>query len=438
MSSSVLRTACDTTSPFAPACWYTAMNVAGWLLSRLSTMYCRRPDLGARDVAEAHDRAAVLVGAQDDPLVLLRVGGGPLGDHREGELDRAGVRLLPDLAGAEQRVLRRDRVLDVARGDLERGHAVRVHPDPHRLVGDAHHLRLAGARHALERVEHVDVRVVGDVLGAVAAFFREDGDQHHDRRGFLLHRHAELRHRRGELRRGEVDAVLHLHLRDVRVGVEREVDGEGELAGRGARRAHVEHVVDAVDLRLDRRGDRIGERLRVGARVGRLHGHLHRRDAGVLLHRQRGERDRAGEGDEDRDDGREDRPLDEEPREHGAGPATSSPPPAEAAWPVGPSVSNVERRARGELEPAVHHHPFARLQPLDDVPRVADPVADRHRPVLRLAVLVDHPDEVAARALQHRALRDEDRVRTGRAPDAHAHVLVRPQQSLRDCPRWRG
>ena len=235
-------------------------------------------DARARDVADAHDRAAVLARAQDDLLVLLRVGERALRHHREAQLDRRGGRLLADLPGAEERVLGGDRVLDVAGRDLERGHAVRVHPDPHRLVRDAHDLRLAGALHALQRVEHVDVRVVRDVLGAVAGVLREDGDQHHDRRRLLLDVHAQLHHRRRQLRHREVDPVLHLHLRDVRVGVEREVDGQRHLPVRRARRRHVEHVVDAVDLRLDRRGHRFGDGPRVGAGVGRLHRHLHRRD----------------------------------------------------------------------------------------------------------------------------------------------------------------
>ena len=40
-----------------------------------------------------------------------------------------------------------------------------------------------------------------------------------------------LRHRGRQLRQRQVDAVLHLHLRDVGIGVEREVDGQ-RRAGR--------------------------------------------------------------------------------------------------------------------------------------------------------------------------------------------------------------
>ncbi len=121
-----------------------------------------------------------------------------------------------------------------------------------------------------------------------------------------------------QLRHGEVDAVLHLHLRDVGIGVEREIDRHRQLAGRRAGRRHVQHVVDAVDLLLDRRGDRVGERLRVGARIRGRHRHLHRRDGRVLRDRQLRHRHHAGQADDQRDDRREDRPLDEEPGEHAA------------------------------------------------------------------------------------------------------------------------
>jgi hypothetical protein len=196
------------------------------------------------------------------------------------------------------------------------GHPVGVHPDAHRLIRHAHDLCLSRAGHALQRIEHVDVRVVGDVIRAVAIAFTEHADQHHDRRRLLLDGDAELRHGRRQLRQREVDAVLHLNLRDVGIGVEREIDGQRELAVGGRGRRHVEHVVDAVDLRLDRRSDGIGQGLRVGAGVRRRHRDLHRGDRRVLLDRQHVHRDEAGEADDDRNDRSEHRPLDEESGEH--------------------------------------------------------------------------------------------------------------------------
>ena len=161
--------------------------------------------------------------------------------------------LLADLAGAEQRVLLVHRVGDVAGGDAQRGHAVRVHPDAHRLVGHAHDLRLAGTVHALQRVEHVDVGVVGDVVGAVAPALAGDGHQHHDRRALLLHRHALLlqgvrhRHRpllgklavvrrRATLVGGAGDDELHrlVGLEAARHALDRHLVGRADLGRVGA------------------------------------------------------------------------------------------------------------------------------------------------------------------------------------------------------------
>ncbi len=59
------------------------MNVVGVPLSLRVDDVLAQPDLGARDVAEAHDRAAVLARAEDDLLVLPRIGERRLRDHRE-------------------------------------------------------------------------------------------------------------------------------------------------------------------------------------------------------------------------------------------------------------------------------------------------------------------------------------------------------------------
>ena len=71
----------------------------------------------------------------------------------------------------------------------------------------------------------------------------------------------------GQPRLGDRHAVLHEHLRLVEVGAELEGDGERQPAVVGGLAAHVEHVLDAVDLLLDRRGDGVGDRLRRRPRI---------------------------------------------------------------------------------------------------------------------------------------------------------------------------
>jgi hypothetical protein len=76
-------------------------------------------DRHARHVSQAHDRAPVGSRAQDDALVERRIGERRLRDQRDGQLLLPGVRLRVHLSGADERVLGGDRVLDVARGDVE-------------------------------------------------------------------------------------------------------------------------------------------------------------------------------------------------------------------------------------------------------------------------------------------------------------------------------
>src|SRR4029077_13686297 len=64
-------------------------------------------------------------------------------------------------------------------------------------------------------------------------------------------------------------------------------------------------------------------------------------------------------------------------------------------------------------------------------PGVARPVADLDQPRLCRAVLVDDVDELALRALEHRALRHGERVGTRRAAQDHAHELAGTQYALR-------
>ena len=223
----------------------------------------------------------------------------------------------PDLARRGQHVLLLDRVHDVAGGDAQRRHAVRPHPDPHAVVEGAQDLRVADARDALDRVEHVDRGVVADEHRVVAVVRREEVDPEQDGRGPGPHRDALGHHVRGQARVGERDPVLGVDLVDVRVAVDREGDGEAVGAVVAARRVEVERVLHAVDLGLDRGRDAVGHGLRVRPGVGRRDRDLRRRDLlGELPDRDGVETQEAGDRDHDRDDDRELRPVDEEAGEH--------------------------------------------------------------------------------------------------------------------------
>ncbi len=132
--------------------------------------------LRTSDIAEPHDRGAVGVRAQDDVLELDGLVEATLGHHGHGDLDGLRRRRLADGAGAELLVLLRDRGLDVGRRDAARRHAVRPQPDPHRVVGGSEQRSLVGARHTLDGVEHVQVRVVRDVVDVVTTVGGVDGE----------------------------------------------------------------------------------------------------------------------------------------------------------------------------------------------------------------------------------------------------------------------
>src|SRR3546814_9539610 len=76
---------------------------------------------------------------------------------------------------------------------------------------------------------------------------------------------------------------------DLRIGADLEVDRHAHRTGIGTGRAHVDHVLYAVDLLLDGRRHRLRECLRIGTWVGSGHHHLRRHDFRVLLDRQRSE-----------------------------------------------------------------------------------------------------------------------------------------------------
>ena len=124
----------------------------------------------------------------------------------------------------------------------------------------------------------------------------------------------------GQQRHGQADAVLHQHLGQVQVDAVLEGDRQGVGAVVGALRRHVHHVLDAVDLLLDRRGDRLGDHLRAGAGVlARRPARWAARSAGYCAIGSVNEREPPGQRDHDRQHRGEDRPVDEEAGEHGAG-----------------------------------------------------------------------------------------------------------------------
>ena len=136
-----------------------------------------------------------------------------------------------------------------------------------------------------------------------------------DVRRRLAHLHAQALDVVRQARQRVLHPVLREHLRDVEVRADAEGDRDGELAVPGGLAAHVDHVLDAVDLLLERRRDCLADHL--GGRAGVARGHLHRRrhDLRILRDRQDHQRAEPDQGEEDADHRRQDGAIDEEVRE---------------------------------------------------------------------------------------------------------------------------
>ncbi len=115
---------------------------------------------------------------------------------------------------------------------------------------------------------------------------RGEVDDQDEIRVLLLDRHAALVDDRRQRRGGLRDAVLHVDRGDVERIADLEGDGDGRGAVVGARRGHVAHALDAVDLLFERRRHRVGDDLGAGAGIIGADDDLRRRDVGELRDRQ--------------------------------------------------------------------------------------------------------------------------------------------------------
>src|ERR1051326_6166692 len=207
---------------------------------------------------------------------------------------------------------------DVGGGQTQRLQAVRVEPCAHGIIAAAEHDDRADPVDAGERIDDLERRVIGDEQRVARFVGRIEMHDHHDVGRAFGDRDADIAHVLRQARLGDRDAVLHLHLGDIEVGAEVEGHRNREAAVGGRVRRDIEHVLDAVDLLLDRRDHGRGHH--VGAGAGVLPGYVDdgRRDLGILRDRQAEEGYAADDHEHDRDDGGEDRPVDEEVRDaHG-------------------------------------------------------------------------------------------------------------------------
>ena len=229
----------------------------------------------------------------------------------------APIGRLADLAGGRLDVLAADRVGHVDGGHVARRQLLRVEPDADAVVALAHDADVGDAVHAQQLVLDVDEGEVAQVDVVVAAVGREEVDDHQDVGRLLADGDALVLDRRRQQRHGQGHAVLHHD--QGRVQIDADVEGDRQRVGAVVAhlRRHVEHARHAVDLLLDRRRHGVGHHLGAGPGIADRHRHAGRRDPRILRDRQVTQRDAAGQRDDDGQHRGEDRPIDEELRDHG-------------------------------------------------------------------------------------------------------------------------
>ena len=270
-----------------------------------------RAELDASDILQAHHRA-VGIRPHGDRFEFLGCLQPSLRAHRVGHLLPGRGRLRADLTGRVDGALLLDRARQLGHRDAESGQQVRLHPNPHGVVAAAEDADVADAPDAIQRIDDVDVRVVGEVQVVVGLVRRRQGDDQHWKAGRLPERQAERVHVGRQVRLCLGDAVLDVDLIDVGVRLDAERDAQLHRAVVRVRRLHVQHVVDAVHLLLERCRHRLLDRHGIGPDVIRRDDDLRRDDVGELRDRERSHRHQAADDGDDGDDDRDDRTIDEE------------------------------------------------------------------------------------------------------------------------------
>ena len=241
--------------------------------------------LQPRDVFQPRD-AAVGGGEQDQLAEVFGAGHRAVHGHRQLLLLAGRRGRHADLAGADALVLLADDVDDAGWIEPALAHLRGVEPHAHRIVAHPEHLDVGHAGQSGQPVTQLQAGVVAEKQRVVLLLRRRQRDDLQDRGGLLQRRHALLLHRIGQRRHGDVDAVLHGHLRLIGIGAHRKTHGQRVVAAVGGIRLHVQHAFDAVDLLLDHARDLLLHRCGAGPRIagGDLDGGRCQR--GVLLHRQ--------------------------------------------------------------------------------------------------------------------------------------------------------
>ena len=279
----------------------------------LAVRLCAKLDPG--DVTHSDDLAG-LAGLHDDVGELLRVVKPAQHVQRVLECLSIGGRWCADLSRGHLRALLLQRLDHILGGQPASLHLARIEPDPHGILSGSEHADAADAGQPRDLVLQPDGGEVAEIETVPAIVRRGQRDDLEDRRRFLGHGDALHLHGLWQRCQRARHPVLHQDLREVEIDADVECHRQRVAAiGRGVG-LHVDHAFDAVDLLLDRQRHGVDHGPRAGAGISRRNLDGRRHHVGVLRHRQAVERDQADDDHQDGEHIRQDRPLDEEFRDH--------------------------------------------------------------------------------------------------------------------------
>ena len=254
------------------------------------------------DVAHAHRRAVAI--GDDDIVPFLGLGELVVVVDGEGLLlaDQRALGIVDGrLRDLRAHVLKLEVLLDqLGRVDLDANRLLL-------LAADAHQ------RHAVDLAHPLRENILGDVVDVIERLDVGEDGENQDRRvggvGLAIGRRARQVLR--QLPAGGVDRRLHVVGRRVDVAVEVELDRDRGGAERGGR-SHLRHAGDLRELSLQGLRNRGGHRLRRGA--GKLGADGDGREVDLRQRRDREQRigDEADQQHRQHEEGRRDRPADEE------------------------------------------------------------------------------------------------------------------------------
>ena len=279
-------------------------------------------EFDAGDILDAGE-AAALAGFDDDVEEL--VGFAESAERVDGELEvlALGGGGLTNLAGGDLDVLLLQSADHVVHGEAAALHLVGVQPHPHAVVLHREDEDVPDPLDPGHAVLDVEVEIVGKEKVVIARVRCIEADYRHKGAGRLLGDDALTLDLDRELGQGGGDAVLDEHGRHVDVCAQLECQVEFILTVAAGPTAHVEHVLDAVDLLLDGRSDGVGNDFGVGSRIESCHLDHRRADIRVLGDGQLEDGHAAGDQDQDGDHRGEDGPVNEEAADHGRNRLTS-------------------------------------------------------------------------------------------------------------------